>query len=846
MLAWLLLQQTAVQDFDFDVSSQLGLTISAKGIPLLRGSGFQYYAPGWKKGYYSSRWKVQTVRRIDDNTYEMKFDEGGAFGNAKFQRQGNRLVVDYEFNWKNDEAALIELNEGMVWLPPFQNGNITLDGVTRTLPQLPPVGGLEQRLLGKAASDTVLSGVVAKISLKSSEAASTFDGRKYDQEWAEKAPVYWQGVLALPIVKGEAKKVHVEYLVEVRDRTTADAKKITLPPMTIKNAVQPDEGVPPLIPNPKMSILDYTNTLTITNLWKLPAGRPKFFDLFRAELERRFELPVAGSLPDRISFDGGMSDFKKTEGTYHLKITKDSISVYGQEAMGLRNGIYRLLQLAFIKDGKLCLPTGVIEDEPRSDFRGVHLFVGPKSLEFQQKLWTNVLRPLGFNKVVLQCERTEWKSLPNLRGGINMKQEDLVKLFNWYRTQEVEPIPLIQSFGHMEWFFAGAANRQLAYNPQDPYAIDPRKPEAKELVGKVWDEAVQVLRPKTIHFGLDEVDMTGFGKRNPAETTEMWTTLLPYLGSVAKRNNVKMMLWGDEGLAPGEAVDATNGDDAENALARRKAIPKGSFIADWHYRADTSHTPFLKSLQTWKVNGQIPIATSWYRPENIRGFYVAADLERVGTLQTTWAGYESSEENMLSELKQFSAMVLAGDYGWSGRLERPDELPYDPMKVFAKMYSPHQSPLTPSDAAVVGRGDLFDCGGIKFSKLEDSSLIGITPQNVNAPLSLELGLSGFAREIAVAVACDIEAASSEKVGEITIAYKDGTQERTPIQYGLHVRAASDDQATFFGERTKDRTCLRLTTKPLEVKSITFNALNRYTGLRVDGVTLLPLKNKPRS
>ena len=843
MLAWLLVHQLPNADFDFDVRLHQGLTITAKGIPIVKGSGFQYYAPGWTKGYYSSRWKDQDIKRLDENTIELKFNEGNAFGSVTYHRNGNRLIAEFNFNWSGNETALVELNQGLTWVPPFQNGKITLDGASRTLPQLPPVGGLDKRILGTPAKETVLTGAVANLTLNSSEPVSTFDGRKYDQDWAQESPVYWQGVTALPVTKGAPTKVHVEYTVAVQNQTKSEPKKLSISPFPVKDGVTPDESIPPLIPSPKMAILDWNNTLTISNLWKFPAGRPKFFDLFRAEIEKRFELPEVGKLENRISFDGGMSDFKQREGTYHLKITKDSISVYGQEAAGLRNAMYRLAQMVILKNGKLCLPTGAIEDEPRSDFRGAHLFVGPQALEFHQKLWNNVLRPLGFNKVVLQSERTNWNALASTQDPNLMKQSDLVKLFKWYRSQEVEPIPLIQSLGHMNWLFAAGADKNLAVNPQSPYTIDPRKPGAKELVGAIWDEAILALKPKTIHVGLDEVDMIGFPINDPKFTTELWKEMVPFLGALAKRNNVNLMLWGDEGLAPGEAIDATNGDDRTNAAQRRKAIPQGSFIADWHYKAEQSHLPFLKSLQKWKLEGFQPIASTWYQPENIRGFGIAADVEGAGTLQTTWAGYESSEGNMLKNLNQFSALVLAGDYGWSGRLEKIAELPYDPIRVFAKMYNPKQSALVPSMALLIGRGEIFDCGGIKFSQLEGSSLVGISPTTVNSPESLEIAVTGVAKEIAVAMACDVTATMSEKIGEITIAYKDGTQEKSPIQYGLHVRAADDGAATFYGERKGERTCLRLVTKPKELKSITFQTSNRFSGLKIDGVTLVPIKGK---
>ena len=842
MLAWLTLIQLPNTDLNFDVRQHEGITITASGIPIVRGSGFQYYAPGWSKGYYSSRWKVQAIKKIDDNTVQLTFNEDGAFGTVTYRRDGNRVIADYEFNWTKDDSALVELNEGLVWVPPFQNGKVTLDGAGRTLPQLPPIGDLSKRLIGSPAKETIMTGSITNVTLTSSEPASTFDGRKYDQEWAVAAPVYWQGVTALPVRKGAPTKVHVEYAITVQGQIRSEPKKLIINPFPVKDGVMPDESIPELIPSPKMSFLDWNKPLTISNLWKFPAGRPKFFDLLRAEIEKRFEFPEVGTLENRVSFDGGMSDFKQREGTYHLKITNDSISVYGQEAAGLRNAMYRLAHMVFVRNGKLCLPTGVIEDEPRSDFRGAHLFVGPQALEFHQKLWTNVLRPLGFNKVVLECERTNWNALPTKNPSF-MKQADLVKLFNWYRSQEVEPIPLIQSLGHMGWLFDSGVSKDLAFNSQTPYTLDPRRPGAKEIMGSIWSEAIQTLKPRTMHVGLDEIDMLGFPSKNADLTTDLWKEMVPYLGSIAKQNNLNLMLWGDEGLAPAEAIDATNGDDLLNAAQRRKAIPKGSFVADWHYKAEQKHLPYLKSLQKWKLEGLQPIASTWYRPENIRGFDIAADVEGTGTLQTTWAGYESNESSMLKNLNQFSAFVLAGDYGWSGRLERVEEMPYDPVKVFAKMYNPKQSSLAPSTALLIGRGEIFDCGGIKFSQLEGSSLIGISPANVSSPDSLEVALAGMAKEIAIALTCDISAPMADIIGEVTITYKDGTQEKSPVQYGLHVRSSDDSAATFFGDRKNDRTCLRFNTKPKELKSITFQAKNRFSGLRIDGVTVLPIKGK---
>ena len=78
---------------------------------------------------------------------------------------------------------------------------------------------------------------------------------------------------------------------------------------------------------------------------------------------------------------------------------------------------------------------------------------------------------------------------------------------------------------------------------------------------------------------------------------------------------------------------------------------------------------------------------------------------------------------------------------------------------------------------------------------------------------------------------------------MTITYKDGSQEKSPILYGLHVRAKGEEGSTFFGDRKNDRTCFQVSTKPKEIKSVAIQAKNRYSGLAIEGITLIPIKGK---
>jgi hypothetical protein len=488
------------------------------------------------------------------------------------------------------------------------------------------------------------------------------------------------------------------------------------------------------------------------------------------------------------------------------------------------------------------LPTGTLSDQPKSNWRGVHLFVGPKALPFQEKLWTRVLRPLGFNKVVLQCERTAWDSTPGIATSMTMSKADLVKLFAMYRDMGVDPIPLIESYGHMEWLFANGQNLDLAFNPSTPFAVDPRKPGTGALLSKLWDEVITALHPDTVHFGLDEVTMLGFNG-DATLSTQLWTTQLNLLGGIARNHDVQMMLWGDQGLAPGEAADAALAEDKASAAARRAAIPKGSLIGDWHYIDNADYRVYTKSLDVWRDIGMAPIATTWYKPNNIHGFDVDAGTFGIGTLQSTWCGYESSEETMLAAMPQFSAMVLAADYGWSGRNDDPKDLGYDPTEVFREMYFGRPSPLVASQGADLAGSDAgagFTIGNVKYGAGLSYALGSVLAGGGGAS-TLDLTVVGKGTELAIAMETLAPAYDGDPVADVTIELANGSKVVKRLKYGEEVRAGSDKSGTSAADRNGDGVCslrIDLGSRATAVRRILFEPLNTYAGLKVMGLELI--------
>ena len=832
--------------FDFDVRS--GLKVRIAGIPVVSGETIQYYEDGWKKGYFSSNNGGCAVRQVDVKTSEMQFSGygGQATGLVTYKKDGEHFHVHYDLKWGGDKPAKIELTNGLIAAEVVQSGSLTIDGKpTRSL--LPtkylPIPGLGERKYADAGSDFVFDAPLAKVSIHTSVPITLFDARGYPQDYAEGKSVLWLGDLGLDVAKDKATSFDIDWLIQPKPVPEAKTATLALKSLASPRVIIPDERPPLIVPKPTTNQLKFDKPTVLSGNYDFPAGHVRFWDTdFLARLNRRFDVPKAAKTGPTIHVDGGVSKLGFRPGGYQITVSADSISVLGEEDEGLHNGLRRLAELAFPHGGQLALPTGYLSGNPQIRWRGVHLFVGPESRDFQKKLWDRVLLPLGFNEVVLQCERAQWDCLPNLHGIPGyMTKPELAGLFADYRASGVEPIPLIQSFGHMEWLFEGKQNLEVAVNPEIPYTIDPRKPKAKEILSNLWDEACTLLKPTTIHFGCDEVDMLGFPVDSAGFASFLWQQQMPFLKQIADKHSAQMMLWGDMALAPGEAIDATNGVDKTAAAKRRAFIPKGALIADWHYKPEPKIEAFLPSLQLWKAEGFKPIACPWYRPDDVRSFDLAADIEKSGTLQTTWCGYFSNEQSMIENFDQFSAMVLAGDFSWSTRYDALGKLGYDPADVFRKMYFRKARPIVNVAGIQAFQGeakaDLID-GDMHFKLGEPLGLRSLLSAS-GAPVKAEVGVAGKGRHVALVLDALDTCDEGELIAQVSIKLSDGhVLPAHLLRYGQNVRSASDLASMALADRVSGYSIVELELPALQaISGVEIESLSTRGGLRLHGLII---------
>lgn len=505
-------------------------------------------------------------------------------------------------------------------------------------------------------------------------------------------------------------------------------------------------------------------------------------------------------------------------GAHLVDVLPSRIVVLGQTPVDTYYGVQTLKQLLRAgADGEVFVNSCCIRDYPRFAFRGVHLLASRDALTFLGKLITNLLAPLKVNHIVLQTDKIEWNSHPEVTDPHNsMPQEDVRQLLEIARRHHITVTPLVQSPGHLEWAFRGGANLEFAEDPNEPYCYCMSNPKSYEFIFGIMDEAIELFgSPEYFHAGRDEFDMRGnlpvdevcraIGK----ERLYIQDTLKVY--EHLRSRGCRMMMWGDILTKPGfrEFVDE---------------LPRDILINDWRYAPSETYP----TIDFYQEHGFPVLGCTWYNPHNIYSFSrYAARRDILGMLHTTWTGFESEEAVLGKYPEQVYAYVLGAAWAWNPDRPDVDDLPYRPRGVFERAWRDATARADSRFAVVrldrhfnisrvdsgrsigwigVGRGD--DLRGLPEGLVSIEGVpYRIGPANLASPGAVMLGAPGVADALPRAVegvlvdgraralrflhGCAYGADHGAKVGSYVVRYADGSVEQIPLTFGMNIHAWDD-------------------------------------------------------
>ncbi|MDW8105913.1 MAG: glycoside hydrolase family 20 zincin-like fold domain-containing protein [Armatimonadota bacterium] len=807
--------------------------IRVQGVLLSRGSWAQIASPNWQTSYYSSQRTPPTAQRLDD-TIQIAHSvapERGKMRETLRLAAPDTLEWQLEVEWHTNEPAVVEWCLGL-WQAEYLIGAaLAGEGTLATIQLSRKPTTLANELLFSGSRLAVQSRLV-HLELEG-DMLSVLDGRGSARFWSREVPTLWVGVLRYALSAGQRAQLTARLRIKPQPLPALEGVlTFNAPVQSVPDRWMPIPNEPELLPPPKI-------------IWReggapfrLPANQPARIHLedeayrlageaLARELQRygiSAKVQVAPPEANAI-FIGGSPALQRThpvpdqQGAYYLEVRENGIRIIGRLPEGAFYGVQTLSQWFQPTVGALlALPVRII-DYPHLKWRGVHLF-GSTQPNFLPRLITDVIAHVKFNHLVLECGYGQWEAIRKAWVDISAPKPLLAEAIAAARRCQIEPIPLIQSLGHMSWAFRNDANRELAEDPDTPWAIAPRVPEARAFLQRLYDEVFALFQPRSFHIGLDEITIRGRFPNRPeskgATVAELFVEHAEWLYGELKRRGVdKVLMWGDMLLARGEAHDdaahAQSPEAAQFTRERLRALPD-LIICDWHYTPTTPENYI--SVPTLQQAGFANlIAATWHNPRNIASFAKAARQRRIlGLLQTTWAGYSLSERVLQgNELRQFVAYVIAATYAWDADLPMPEQLPYDFERLFLERYHAEPVALQPRAGFTVDlssaynydlkslsplfeqlpsaptrlRGHLFLLGGPRGLMLASYLAEPALPQEVRVELNRPvqhlylLHTAGWQTDV------------GKEVGRMVVEYADGTQVEQPIVYGLHVRAWND-------------------------------------------------------
>ena len=191
-----------------------------------------------------------------------------------------------------------------------------------------------------------------------------------------------------------------------------------------------------------------------------------------------------------------------------LHVTEQAINVIASGATGWHYGLARLRQLA----PQGVMPVGQIDDAPALAMRGYHLNFNIPSLDFEagKRLLDSMAR-WRLNTVLLEYDRRyPYRNHAGIARSNALTREQVAALVAYAHALGIEPIPLQQCLGHVEYILRHDAYADLREEQEHRDQFCPLNPGSIDLFRDLVDDVID-LHPgiRYLHIGGDETRRLG-------------------------------------------------------------------------------------------------------------------------------------------------------------------------------------------------------------------------------------------------------------------------------------------------------------------------------------------------
>ena len=367
---------------------------------------------------------------------------------------------------------------------------------------------------------------------------------------------------------------------------------------------------------------------------------------------------------------------------YLLDVRPSVTVLAGRAARGVWDGVQTLRQLVRFEEDGVRISGVRIMDWPALAVRGWHFSSVHADEVATFRRLVDLFTLLKFNTLIIEVDdNMKYDRHPDIAGEKALSKSQLAELVAYAKERQFEVIPQVQTFGHFSYVLNKEAYKGLAENLEPNkkwgrYTYCPSNPETYKLVFDMFDEVIEVFKPKYFHIGHDEIAFADVGKcerckaRLPKDLlAEDVKKLYDYLTA----KGLKVMMWCD----PFEVE--RNGGPPLNTAEALPLIPKDIIICEWHYDAAQN----FPSLKFFKEKGFPVIACGWYKPGNVYNFCRdAAAQQAMGYCGTTWWALQG----VCDAPEMMSAFILTAENAWTPGNPTLEQMPYPPTDTFRRVF----------------------------------------------------------------------------------------------------------------------------------------------------------------
>ena len=548
----------------------------------------------------------------------------------------------------------------------------------------------------------------------------------------------------------------------------------------------------------------------------------------------------------------------KKEG-YVLTVNKNMVMVAGSDDAGAFYGLQSLRQLIRAGNGKTIQGVNV-KDWPNLAFRGIRMYVpGPDNIPFFKRFISDFMALYKYNKVIIEfnCMRldrhpevnTGWQefvkymqytrsnSTQGVYGeeknsshydagdGFIIEKETVRDLVKFANDNFLEVIPEIPSLTHA--YSLLTKHPELAEYPGDtwPDTYCPSNPDSYKLMFDVYDEYLEVIKPKMVHIGHDEWWGAPIGVCplcRGKNYSVLYANDVKKIHSYFAAKGIKIAMWGDyllESVREKGTQKRTSSTgvkyETPGALPPaivKEMIPKDILIFNWFWidqekekeLNDMGFTQlygnFTPNISNWqqrtkkiKLAGGAP--SSW-ASTNEFNFGKDLMLDYLGCANLLWSTHEIKPIDFPPVVWDLIPSIRADLK--AKRIPSEDGNEIEPVDISSRTNFSRSDKLFDVNFASVKQGKLkkFNLAGDKFAiAVAAKGTDSISLPNFVQSIPVNEDVSSLIFLHASALPANNQKAyfnipnffdSPDLLGWYEIVYEDGFKETIPIQYGVNI------------------------------------------------------------